>query len=69
MTKEENWQWKFSQLLDESEDEHRETGNSTLDANSDVKIDCISKIRDDILDEYPRWIHSNSRINEWTLYF
>lgn len=27
-------------------------------------------MRDDgILDEYSRWIFSNSSINEWTLYF
>lgn len=43
-----------SQLLDESEDEHRETASSTLNANADGKIDCISKIKDDILNEYPR---------------
>lgn len=42
------------QLLDKSEDEHRETDNSTLDANTDGKIDCISKIKDHILNEYPR---------------
>lgn len=44
----------ISQLLDESEDEHRETDSSIWDANDDVKIHCISKIRDDTLDEYPR---------------
>lgn len=39
----------------------RETNNSTLDANGET--DSVSKMKD-ILDEYLRWIFSNSRISE-----
>lgn len=42
----------ISQLLGESEDEHRDTDSSILDANDDVKINFISKMRDDALDEF-----------------
>lgn len=48
----------ISQLLDESEDEYKETDSGTLETNEDDEIDCISKksdyesSNDNILDEF-----------------
>lgn len=60
----------ISQLLDESEDEYKETGSGTLDTNDDGEIGHISKKSDcessddNVLDEF---LQTQESVNE--LYF
>lgn len=60
----------ISQLLDESEDEYKETGSGTLDTNDDGEIGYISKKSDcessddNVLDEF---LQTQESVNE--LYF
>lgn len=58
--------------MNQNANEYNEKDNRTLDSDDDSELDCISEISDyESSDEdiYPRWIFSNSRIDESIIYF